>query len=163
SLNYNVTATGGHFDNVNESRSETTAVDTNTGAPVLSQVQHDRAASQGENLNINGRFNWKLDGGDNFTLVPFLISNPSRSALSTPLDQPFGLTPPPYNTAETGGHSDITAARMFGNWRLRLPEGARLELRFNTGTARSDVESDTQQFNAAGFPAHTIHVATNIR
>ncbi|MEP6702098.1 MAG: TonB-dependent receptor, partial [Betaproteobacteria bacterium] len=161
-FSYNVTATAGHADVPSESRTETRAVDTTTGVPVLVQDQQDRATSKSDNVHLNARLNWKLDGGDNFVLTPFLVSARSSTASTSTLEQPLGALPPPYATSQAQSHSEINIGRVFGNWKLRLPDNAKLELRLNGGTSASEVESDTQQNAASGSLAHRLHKSATI-
>jgi iron complex outermembrane receptor protein len=161
-FSYNLTATAGHSDTERDSRTETRAIDPATQAPLLLQDQQDRVNIKSDNLNFNARLNWQLDGGNVFTLTPFLNASRRWTTLTSQLEQPLGAIPAPYATSHTDSSTDITVGRLFGNWRLRLPDNARLELRFNTGKSVSSVESDTEQRDAAGGIAHVLRNTTRI-
>ena len=162
-FNYGITASASRSESDREWSTDTTAVDATTGAPLLVQHQRDETRGTTDNINANARLVWKLAGGDTFALTPFLMSTRSKSTTDSTLEQPLGATPAPYATAHIQSSSEIDIGRMFGNWRLRLAEGARLELRVNAGTSKSGVETNTRQLQANGDVAHLLRNATSIR
>ena len=162
-FSYNATLSTGRSDTIRDSRTETLATDIDTGTPLLFQDQRSRVDGIADSLHFNARLNWRLAGGDGFTLTPFLTANRNRSSIDSRLDQPIGAEPAPYATSHIESASDITTGRLFGNWRMRLGGNARLELRLNGGTTSSSVETDTRQLNAAGDVAHILRHTTSIR
>ena len=160
---YNIGASVYHRDLPHESATFTTATNTESGATVLTQEQHSRSDSRSDGVNLNARMNWKLDGGDNFVLIPFVTHSRSRTAGTTTLDQSVGFAPAPYALTHWRSAADSTVGRAIGNLRLRFADGARLELRFNAGQANSDNRTDRDEFDSAGGLAHVIRNSTGIR
>ena len=162
-LSYNISANVSHREIPRETLTSTSAFDTTTGAPTLLQELHDTSRTRSDSLHLNARLNWRLEGGDGFTLIPFVTTNRSESAGHTTLDQPIGALPPTYATQDWYSTSDSTIARAFGNWRLRWRDGSKLELKFNGGVAESDSQIDRNQYAASGAVAHVLRGTTGIR
>ena len=162
-FNYNVGANVLHRDLPRNVATTTTAVDTITAAPTLAQEQRDRSNSRTDSLNLNARLNWRLDGGNNFVLIPFMNTSRSKANGSTVLEQSLGAQPPPFANTLWHYESDNTMARVIGNLRQRFSNGARLELRFNGGQAASDSRTDRDEFDAAGGLVHVIRNTVGIR
>ena len=161
---YTITANaGGRENQLNESYRETTAVDTITGARVLHQLSHSRNENAYAYLGLNGQLNWRLDGGENFSLTPFLNASRGHSRSDGELTQDAGSRPAPYATMHADNRYDSQHARAIGNWRLRFKDGGRLELRFNLGGFTSNNRSDITQLDAAGQLAHRINSGADVR
>ena len=162
-VSYNVGATVQHRDLPHESATVTTASNTQDGTTVLAQAQRTRSDSRSDSVNLNARLNWRLEGGNNFVLIPFVTHWRSNAAGTTTLEQTVGTLPPPYAVTDWRTAGDSTVGRAMGTLRLRLADGARLELRFNGGQANSDNRSDRNEFDLAGGLAHIIRNQTSIR
>ena len=163
-FSYNITATTGYrHRSPSQWLRETTAIDTRTGATTLHQLQHDSGENSGTALHLNGQLNWRLDGGDNFVLTPFVSSSRGRSEGDTTLEQSSGAVPAPYAHSHWRAESESTTARAFGNYRLRFKDGGRLELKFNVGTTKIDGRIDRTQFAANNAVAHVVASSTGIR
>ena len=163
-FSYNVSATTGFRHNArSDFVRETTAVDTQTGATVLHQTQTTQGASSFDFANANAQLNWRLDGGDNFVLTPFVTTSHSKSHSDLRLDQDIGTRPAPYAASHSDSDNKSLHSRMFGNWRLRFKDGGRLELRFNIGYADTDSRTDTAQSGSSGALIHRIASDAAIR
>lgn len=162
-MNYTVTANVFHKDLPTESVTTTGATDISTGAPVLAQRQTDKSHSVADGVHINGRLNWRLEGGDTVSLQPFLMQSRSHSTGTAELVQAIGVAPAPYSMADWRTAADSTQARVMGNWRLKFNGGARLETRFNGGWAESNSQTSRLESNASGELAHTSLNNTGIR
>ena len=161
-LNYNIAANVIHKDLPSESITSTTATNTLSGAPTLMQTQQDQSRSVSDGLHMNARLNWRLEGGDTFSLQPFLMQSRGSAVGTTRLDQPLGSTPAPYANASWRSDSDSLTARAMGNWKLKLSDGARLELRFSGGQSSSDSKTSRIETDASGGLAHTNLTDTGI-
>lgn len=153
-LNYSVNANVFEHDQKTEARTTTTAVDLTSGAPTLAQVQQNDSRTVSDGIHLGSRLNWKLAGGDTFTLQPFLMQSRSITRGDGTLDQSVGASPPPYSTAHWTTDADSLMLRAMGNWKMRLDQGARLEIRFNGGMANSDSTTSRNEYDD-GAPSHT--------
>jgi iron complex outermembrane receptor protein len=162
SLNYNIAANLFHKDLPNESVTITTASNVSNGAPVLKQTQQDNSRSVSDGLHMNARLNWRLDDGDTFSFQPFLMQSRGSTVGATKLDQTLGTTPAPYANAIWRTDSDSTMARGMGNLKLKLNDGAKLEIRFNGGQSASDNQTSRVESDTFGGLAHTIQSDTGI-
>lgn len=163
SFGYNL---GAHYyrrDLPSESITHTTAVDTRSGAPTLTQTQRDQSRGISDGLHVNGRLNWKLDGGDSFSLMPFLGRWRGHSNGSATLEQTLGTTPAPFASATWRSESDSDMLRAMGNWKLKLSDGAKLEIRFKGDLYESDSATYRTEYDALGGLAHTLRNTTAIR
>src|ERR1035437_1237568 len=111
---------------------------------------------------MNARLNWRLEGGDTFSFQPFLMQSRGNIVGTTKLDQILGTAPAPYANANWRTDSDSTMARGMGNLKLKLNDGAKLEIRFNGGKSNSDSQTARIESDAFGGLAHTIQSSTGI-
>ena len=161
-LNYNISANVLHKDLPGESVTSTRASNISTGAPVLLQTQQDSSRSVSDSAHLNARLNWRLEGGDTFSFQPFLMQSRGNSVGSTRLDQALGATPAPYAGAAWRTGTDSTMARGMGNLKLKLNDGARLELRFSGGQSSSDNKTTRFETDALGGLVHSALTDTGI-
>lgn len=147
---YNLMGNVYHRDLPSVSTTTTSAFDTRSGAPILRQVQNDESRSTTDGVRMNGNFNWKLGGGDSFTFQPFLGHWSSRSRGTAHLDQSIGANPAPFASAATEGDADGTWLRGMSNLKLKLADGARLEMRLSAGGYETGSRSLRREFDAAG-------------
>jgi iron complex outermembrane receptor protein len=70
--------------------------------------------------------------------------------------QTAGAEPAPYALAQTAADGRTTMARLGGSWLAVTDDGARLNVRFNGFLADNRNHSESQQFDAAGAPSHSI-------
>ena len=161
-LNYNIAANLFHKDLPNESVTRTTATDISSGSPVLVQTQQDSSRSVSDGLHLNARLNWRLEGGDSLSFQPFLMQSRGNTIGTTKLDQTFGATPAPFANANWRTDSDSMMARGMGNLKLKLNDGAKLEIRFSGGQSSSDSQTARIESDALGGLAHTIQNGTGI-
>ena len=162
-FSYNIAANYNHRDLPSESTVTTVATDTVTDTPTLHQSEHDLSRGVSDGVHLTGRLNWRLEGGDNLSLQPFVVHWHSGTSTEATLDQTLGPVPPRFATAASTASSDSTIARLMGNWRTRLGDGGRLELRFNGGLADSDSLTRRRDFDAAGVLVHAGSSDDSIR
>jgi iron complex outermembrane receptor protein len=162
-VNYNLTANAFHKNLPSESATRTTATDIDSGAPTLLQTQHDQSRGISDGVHLGGRFNWRLDGGDSLMLQPFVMQSRGSSSGTTRFDQTLGTTPAPYALAQWNGDSESTMARAMLNLRLRLDNGARLEMSANGGQWASNSTTTRNQYDALDQLLHTSRNETDIR
>ena len=154
-LSYNLHANVSHRDLGSESRIQTTAVNTVTGVPTLSQLEQDSSRTTSDNIHISSRLNWKLNGGDSLSIQPFLMASRSNTLGQAHLDQSVGASPAPYANAAWRTDADNAQFRTMGNWKARFDGGGQLDWRFNLGLADSNNTTSRIENNAAGAVAHT--------
>jgi iron complex outermembrane receptor protein len=162
-VNYNLTANAFHKNLPSESVMRTAATDITSAAPTLLQTQRDESRAISDGIHLTGRFNWRLDGGDNLTLQPFLMQSRGSSNGITTLDQSLGATPAPYAFAHWHSDADSLMARAIVNLKLRLDDGARLELRANGGQWTSNSSTTRDQYDAMDQLVHTSWNEADIR
>lgn len=152
---YNLMGSVYQRDLPNVSTTTTSAFDTRSGAPTLRQIQHDESRATTDGVRMNGNFNWKLGGGDSFTFQPFLGHWSSRSNGASHLEQTLGATPAQFANAATQGDADGTWLRGMSNLKLKLADGARLEVRLSGGGYETGSRSTRRESDAAGNLIHT--------
>ena len=82
-------------------------------------------------LHVNGRFQWKGEGGKSLTLMPFVVySESSGQGLSTVSD---GSS---TESATQNRYSHFAMARLNSVWNQRLSADDKLELRLGAGQSR---------------------------
>lgn len=160
---YNLGATYYRRDLPSESTTRTTATDTRSGAPLLAQNQRDESRGTSDGVHLNARLNWKLDGGDSLSVQSFLGKWRGSSAGTSQLEQTLGATPAPFARADTYSDSDSGMLRAMGNWKLKLRDGAKLEIRFKGDRYDSDSSTNRNEYDALGRLAHTIRNTTDLR
>ncbi|MCE4554512.1 TonB-dependent receptor plug domain-containing protein [Roseateles cellulosilyticus] len=121
-------------------------VDTHTVATNGDVLQSTRGISRDtrEALNLNGRVQLKLGGGDSLSLMPFVVANKSSSQSSVART----TTPGPaldFDQVDTTGDNRFTMARLMGQYQSRLGSNTRLELRTGVGGASGDSHSRRQE------------------
>ena len=159
---YNVAVNAFGRNQGNAVHTTTTAIDRASGQVDLLQDEFDASRTHGEGVHLSGRANWKLDGGDQLNLTPFLMQSRSPTPGYSLLDQSVGATPPVFASATNLTESENTVARLGGDWQLRLAQGARLRLRFLYGVANSQSVTAQDDFDSAGTLTHTLSNATSI-
>lgn len=162
SLNYSLAGNILHKNLPNESVTRTTASNVATGAPLLLQTQQDSSRAVSDSLHLNARLNWRLAGGDSLALQPFLMQSHGTTLGTTTLDQALGVTPPNFASAAWRIRSDSNMARGMGNLKLKLNEGAKLELRFSGGQSSSFSQTARTELNALGGLVHTVSSGVGI-
>ncbi|HET7775263.1 MAG TPA: TonB-dependent receptor, partial [Azospira sp.] len=131
--------------------------------PTLRQVEQSSSRNVSDSLHLSSRLNWKLDGGDSFSLQPFLTQSRGVTTGNTLLTQSLGPGPAPYASAGWRSENNSTMLRLMGNWKHRLEGGSKLDIRFNGGLANSDSTTDRREYDAGGGLVHTHLSSTGIR
>ncbi|WP_416757965.1 TonB-dependent receptor plug domain-containing protein [Roseateles sp. So40a] len=139
---YNLTVNAMQHKRVDDidSRSLTQVFDSN-GV----QTRQTLLTNQGQNrderksLNLTGRVQLRLDGGDTIAIQPFLMANRGEGASAFRQTQ----TPPilddrdpealRYNSATTDGSSRSNMARLNVQWNKRIDDKSRVETRVGIG------------------------------
>jgi iron complex outermembrane receptor protein len=91
------------------------------------------------------------------TFQPFIVVNRNDGDADTWVDQLAGTIPPEYAHQHSGSSSKSAFGRGFGNWLHRMDGGARLDVKFGGGGARSDSESLRNTSDAAGGALRAYH------
>lgn len=154
-FNYNINANLYQRDVDNASETHTSAVTTSNGTPTLEQIQQDNSRSRTDGLQLSSRLSWRLQGGDNLSIQPFIMQSRNQTDGRSHLDQSLGNNPPPFADANWRNDNNRTVLRAIANWQIRLPAGAKLELRANGGIADIDATSSRQEYAAGGAPSHS--------
>lgn len=161
-LNYNIVANYYHRDLPSEAATRTTATALPSGAPLLAQTLQDNSRSVSDGLHLNAHLNWRLEGGNSFSFQPFLGQWRGNSAGTAKQEQTLGVTPASFANADWRTDSDSLMVRGMGNWKQKLNDGARLEIRFSGGQYGSDSQTARVETDALGGLAHTIRSGTGI-
>lgn len=154
-FSYNINANVGHRDVTSGGATETRGWDLASGTPTLLQYTQTETNSVFDNLNLASRLNWKLDGGDSLSVMPFLMQNHSSGWSRIQQEQPLGTTPSTYASAESRSSGDSAMFRTMSNWTHRLDDGAKLDIRLNIGGGTNDSKSNRQEYDASGALLHT--------
>ncbi|GAA5183643.1 siderophore amonabactin TonB-dependent receptor [Niveibacterium umoris] len=162
-LSYGINANVYQRDQGNESTTLTTVSNRATGAPTLRQIETTHSDTTGEGVHLSARLNWKLEGGDNLFVQPFLMHSVSTNHGDSHLAQTLGAAPPPYADASWQTQSNNTMLRVMGNWRHKLDSASRLELRANGGIASNTSDTARKEFDATGTQIHDNWNSIGIR
>jgi iron complex outermembrane receptor protein len=164
---YNLTLNAFGRDQASEVTTTTIGRNLATGSLFLQQQEFDDSHTTGEGIHLTARLTWHLDGGDVLDLNPFLMQSRSPSAGFSLLAQPLSLspgpgqpvTPQPFALADWVTETDMTIARVGGDWQHAFGGGAKLRLRFLFGLADND---STTQEAETGLQEHQLFSSTGI-
>jgi iron complex outermembrane receptor protein len=169
---YNVTLNVFGRDQASELYTTTTGRNLQTGSLFLLQQEYDDGRTKGEGIHLTSRLTWRLDAGDQIDLNPFLMQSRSPAPDFSTLSQPVGVapapgtpaTPQPFVTASWVAETDITIARLGGDWQHDFGAGVRLKTRLLFGLADNDGSSQESEYgpqqNHELFSATSIHDRT---
>lgn len=146
---YNLTASAFKRDTDDRNRVETEATDVATGRTLLAQEEVARALNKRQGVNVNGRLQWRGEGGDSALIMPMFIHSTGTSVRTSTLTQTVGSTPAPYATTSTDGSGVFELARVAANWNLRFGD-TRTEWRASANRNRFDNQSVRREFGSAG-------------
>jgi iron complex outermembrane receptor protein len=139
---------------------ESTSLDLDT-RPDGSLAREQQIASSGggssKGVHFSPRLQYKFENNDTLTFQPFVVVNRGTNDADTRIDQLAGSTPPEFAYQHAGTSSSSTFVRGFGNWLHRMDGGARLDVKFGGGGARSDSESLRNTYDAAGGALRAYH------
>ena len=151
-----------HSDQHTDTQTDTTTTDLATGAVVLAQRRLGRQHDLKSSAHLTSRLQWQLGGGDQFSLQPFVVLSQGHGQGDGVLTQVTGA--PPYDTSSSLSHSRSAIARLMGQWRQRLGEATRVDLRGNVGSFRSDSDGQlTERADAQAAPVLQQATNTTIR
>jgi iron complex outermembrane receptor protein len=106
--------------------------------------RQDVSSGQRHGLHVNGRFQWKGEGGKSLTLMPFVVYSEFSGLGRSDVTQ-SGLSETAQQTR--GGH--FAMARLNSVWSQRLSADDKLELRAGLGQSRYAYQMN--QFGGASF------------
>ena len=135
-LGYNHSISLFRSDRRTDSVTTTQAHDLTANTLLLAQRDTGVADEVRQGLNLNGRLQWRGEGGETATLSPLLIYNEGSTRRDGRLEQSVGSAAAPYELAHSDGEGSFGLLRMNGQWSRRIDEAGRLELRGGAGRAR---------------------------
>ncbi len=147
-----------HGDQHTDTQTTTTATDLATGAVALQQQRLGRQHDLKSSAHLSSRLQWQLGGGDQFSLQPFAVLSQGHGQGEGVLTQVTGA--PPFDTSSSASHNRSAIARLMLQWRQRLGEATRVDLRGNVGGFRADNDSQLTELSAAQ-PAPVLQQFTN--
>jgi len=148
-LGYNLSAALMRQDHGDESFGHTVGTEAD-GSTSLEQLSHTVSQSRREGVFLNGRLQFKLGQGNTLDLQPFANFSRSRSSGHATLDQPLGLPPAAYASADYNTRGDTNMARINGTWVRTMGDGGRLQLRFGSSLAQSNSLTQRQEYASGG-------------
>jgi iron complex outermembrane receptor protein len=168
---YNVTLNAFGRSQGSEVYTTTTGISQPTGGPFLLERQYDDSRTRGEGVHLTSRLTWRLDGGDQLNLTPFLMQSRSPTHGYSLLDEPINLSPGPqvplapqaFSLADWVTQADTTIGRVSGDWLHNFGGGAKLKLRFLFGLALNDGSTQETEYglqNNELFSSTSIHDRT---
>ncbi|MEY2686129.1 MAG: hypothetical protein RL375_327, partial [Pseudomonadota bacterium] len=147
-LSYNLSASAYRNHRVDQSSVVTTSVPTG-GVTDLAQTELRHSVEQREGLHLGGRLVVKLGGGDNLSLMPFVMTSRATTRASASLDDAPGSNPPAsWATADTQGANHFSLARLNTQWQGRAL-GNRYELKAGLNRSTSQGSSTRQESGGA--------------
>ena len=138
---YNLTVSGNHVDQHTDTATYTTYTNLATGAVDLAQALHQRQHDLRNALHLSGKAQWQLGDGDQFSLQPFLSVTEGHTDVDGTLGQTVGSGPAPYVTSASAGGSHSALGRLVAEWRKRLGDASRLDLRASIGRYNSNSQT----------------------
>lgn len=141
---YNLTLTATDNKRRDDVDTRIRTLDLKSGSESL-QRNTGESLDERKSLNVNGRLQLRLDGGDSLTLMPFAVFARGQS------DSEFRQTPGrDFDQATTHAESDFSMLRLNTQLNKRLDEDRRLELRAGLGGANLDNDSLRRESRGSG-------------
>ncbi|QYF95085.1 TonB-dependent receptor [Massilia sp. PAMC28688] len=128
------------------------------GVLLREQTIAGRDSRTTRSLHLMPRMTYRFDNGDTLNFQPMLVSNRSQGdsnsvltqRLPVPTTTPGLFSTPEYAVSLGQSTTNGTFMRAFGNWLHRMPEGARLDVKFGFGGGRSRSETQRTEYSATG-------------
>jgi iron complex outermembrane receptor protein len=153
-FSYNTSATLYRRDSSDRSSSDTERLRLADGVTVLQQHEEHTSTSRYTGLHLSGRLQWRLGEGDSLALIPFAMlsagSSHDRSTLQQPIVVSPDATPTSYSLSQEDGSSRYHVMRLNGEWKTRLANGSRFELKAGAGQFGSHSDTDRLESGSAG-------------
>ncbi len=162
-LGYTLAAHTFHRQQASEQLTETVENSISSGQPGMRQTREQSGENRINGIHLNGRFNWALGPGSSFSLQPFIMQMESNGDTHTRLQQSGGSQPAPYDTASNHSSSDSQHLRLIGNWKQKLADNARLELRANLSHSAQDSQNEHSEYDSNGLRRHQGSNGSEIR
>ena len=146
---WNLNLSASAVDQSTFNHSDTVITDLASGAVTLNPHRDTQQHDKRNAANVNGRVQWQLGGGDQFSIQPFVALSQGRPQGAGQLTQSIGLAP--YDDSATSAHSRSANARLALQLRKRLDADTRLEMRGQFGgfeTASGSLLTLTRQATA---------------
>ncbi|HSI52268.1 MAG TPA: TonB-dependent receptor [Ideonella sp.] len=122
-----------------------------TTSPTKDYTETDTSRSQRTGVNLGGKLQWKLEGGDSLQVMPFIVHSEGDSDKT---GQVIGTAVPmlPFSTSQSHSDSSLTLGRLNSMYKAQIGDG-RLEARVGLGMSRSlsnthRVEQDSEDATA---------------
>ena len=110
----------------------------------------DVSTGQRRGLHVNGRFQWKGEGGKSLTLMPFVVYAESSGQGSSTVSDGSST-----DSATQSRGSHFAMARLNSVWSQRLSADDKLELRLGAGQSRYGYRMDQTGGGTAWLPNMT--------
>ena len=120
------------------------------------EVSDDTTLRHSKGIHLSPRLSYRFGNGDSLTFQPFLVHNQSNSRSDSELAHLGGDVPSEYASLAGESSASSTFLRGFGNWLRKMDAGAKLDMKFGFGAARSDNTSNRREFDGAGSPTHLL-------
>ncbi|WP_085317168.1 TonB-dependent receptor plug domain-containing protein [Derxia lacustris] len=152
---YNFSTSVFHSDQLTETSTRTQTFDTASGALLADRNETARSIGERQGLHLGSRVQWRLAGGDQFVLMPFLFALRGTTDTRSQLTQPLGTAP--YATSHTDGDNSDANGRISAQWQHRLnDDGARLQLDLSLGGSENRNKAARDEFGANGSQSRTL-------
>jgi iron complex outermembrane receptor protein len=142
-----------------DTAADTTYVNAGSGHLDLAQQLRTQQFAVRNSFHLTGRMQWQLQGGNQFSVQPFVVLSQGTSHTDGELTQSTGNAPAPYATSASDGPSRSALGRLALQWRQRVGDATRLDLRGNVGFFNSHSDSLLDEYGSA--PAPVLVQATN--
>jgi iron complex outermembrane receptor protein len=165
---YNITLNATRNERIDDVNSTSTTHVLATGQD-STVVNHGQNNAANESINLNARLQWKLPGGDSFSLQPFLIA--TRGSADNDFRQTQSLCSADpgsqirclnFDHAQTQSSSSSTMLRLHSQWQHRIDDTTKLELRTALGEMDGDGHSFRQEWTQ-GVPSRSQDDTTDSR
>ena len=125
-----------------------------TGTTTLTNL--GRSEDQRKSLNMTGRLQLRLEGGDTIAIQPFVMVGRGTSGsqfhqTQTPTLQDSDLDKIRYTDADTEGSGRSAMGRLNLQWNKRIDEHSRLESRIGVGRMTMNTSSLREEDNGTAF------------
>lgn len=157
---YNFTVSLNHNDQLTDTGSRTTYLNTVTDNLDLDQRGFTRANDKRDSLFGSSRIQWRLGQGEQFTIQPFLVRSRSHNRSESTLDQSIGSAPAPYATQASAFDGRFGVTRLMSMINRRIDQDTRWELRGSVGQLSSKSDLTLNQF--AGTGVSTLTQTTSV-
>jgi outer membrane receptor for ferrienterochelin and colicins len=132
--------------------------------PQPSLVQQEQLNNQNHNwgIHFSPRLSYRFENGDTLVFQPLVVASRIETTGKIVLTQQIDPILP-WASALTKERSDSQVMRAFGTWQQRLPESAKINLKYGFGHNHFENQGQRLQFDLANNLLNTIQTGNDVK